>query len=314
MQYITKISGDTVMNDFIKKDWDKYLVEIQEKLNQFKDLKEKYGQSFDAYSYQMLSKVERFDRIIHSLEDYFKLNKIRELQYPYIMHVKSDLQDIFMPANRASSIVSAMQKALRAFNAKTNLNLVNVLRGSTILCFDYSEENYFDEKFNREELSEKFTGFCQELSSADNNNKLNDFLEGDSKKRNSLLNTIKNITPTPGGSDNSVDIIVEYSSEPIRLTQEIRKNINIINPAKENNPQVDWENQKANGYVREINDMRKSFILFESAESEDEGTKLIKIYYKEDSQKNHLLQNFKDKKVNVSFSKKAGKYIAESLS
>ena len=77
------------------------------------------------------------------------------------------------------------------------------------------------------------------------------FFSEDWQKQKSLFDTIKNITPTPGGSDKSVDIIVGYNStEPIQLTQEVRKKINMINPTKKGNPCVDWENSIfLNGYV-----------------------------------------------------------------
>ena len=303
------------MDDPVKHHWPEYLKEIEAKLNLFKDTKESYGNDFDKYSYEMCSPVARFDRIIRSLEDYFELNKIRELDYAYVLHVKSDLQNIFMPATRASSMFNSIQKALRIFDPKAKLNLENVLRGSTVLCFNYAEENYFDEEFNREGLSEKFRGVCEMLIKPDDKGleEITDILEGDIKKRNSLLSAIKNITPTPGELDESIKLETEFWDEPITFTQDIRKRINTINPVKKNNSRVDWNNHEAIGYVREINDVRKSFILFEDAESEDEGTKLIKLHYQEDSEKDFLIKHFKDKKIKINFSKESNKYILEKI-
>ena len=64
---------------------------------------------------------------------------------------------------------------------------------------------------------------------------------------------------------------------------------------------------------REINDIRKSFILFEDAESEDEGTKLIKIHYEADSEKEYLLKHFKNEEMNISFTQNKNKYIVKEM-
>ena len=304
------------MSDPVKENWDKYLEEIQEKLNFFRKSKEEHGDDFEQYSYEMLTDVDRFDRIMHSLEDYFMLNVIREINYPYTLKIKSGLQDILMPANKVSSIISAIQKALKTFNEKTKLNLVNVLRGSTVLCFDYDKENYYDEEFDKEKLNDDFKNFCNILTwpEQEASKELKKLFQDNEKKKNSLLSTIKKMTPVPGGEIQSIEIDTQSSIENmIEFTQELRKKISVINPSKREMPDVDWDNNRANGYVREINDVRKSFILFEDSESDDEGTKLIKIHYQEDSEKNFLLKNFKDKKVGISFSKESNKYLLESI-
>ncbi|EMM97847.1 hypothetical protein LEP1GSC158_2850, partial [Leptospira interrogans serovar Zanoni str. LT2156] len=88
--------------------------------------------------------IDRLYALIKDVEDALDFNQIRSLQYSYSVAVKGSLDEIFLPVGNASTILSSFQKTIKAFNKNAKLNLVNVLRGSTILCFDYSSANYSD--------------------------------------------------------------------------------------------------------------------------------------------------------------------------
>ncbi|EMO69930.1 hypothetical protein [Leptospira santarosai] len=252
--------------------------------------------------------IDRLYALIKDVEDALDFNQIRSLQYSYSVAVKGSLDEIFLPVGNASTILSSFQKTIKAFNKNAKLNLVNVLRGSTILCFDYSSANYSDKKFNREEISKQFTELFLILNEPKEKveKNLNKIFRNDDKKRDSTIKAFKGLTPIPG-SETIIRIHPEFNdSESIEVRSQIREAINFIVPAKKKDVRVDWENQLARGFVREINNVSKSFILYEEEESDDETGSLIKIHYDSNEFEERIISLFR-KKATIHFEKESGR-------
>lgn len=108
--------------------------------------------------------IDRLYSLFKDVEDSLEFNQIRSMQYSYSVSVKGSLDEIFLPVGNASSILTSFQRTIKAIDKNAKLNLVNVLRGSTILCFDYSKENYSDTNFDRENISKQFTNLFESLN------------------------------------------------------------------------------------------------------------------------------------------------------
>lgn len=310
------------MNDaeFQVNEIDNYLSEIEGKVRYlskaFKD-----SESFEDYYIEAEYMVERLYSLFSDLEEAFMFSRVRAMRYAYSVTVKSDASDLVMPAGNASSMLRSMQGTLRSFNKKARLNLVNVLHGSAIFCFDYPEQLYRDSEFDRPALETGFRTMHSILTdeAADQGKKTKELLQlfsGDTKKHRSAMNLFKGLTPVPG-SDTSVYVLTEFSeNKGLTINSEVRATINsIVPPTQTKDVRVDWDNQIATGYIREINNVSKSFILFAERKEDKEDSALIKIHYgNSESLEKEVLAAFK-KKAQVNFSKEPGrqKYNVEKL-
>lgn len=280
---------------------DSTLRKIAEIRNQTKD----DGLYFADASYP----IDRLYSLFKDVEDALDFNQIRSMQYSYSVSIKGSLDEIFLPVGSASSILSSFQRTIRAIDKKAKLNLVNVLRGSTILCFDYSNENYSDKKFDREDISRQFTNLFESLSEPKEKveGSLGKIFKNDKKRRDSALKAFKGLTPTPG-SETTIRIHPEFNdSETIEVHSQIREAINLIAPTtKKKDIRVDWDNFIARGFVREINHVTKSFIMYEKQNSDDEFGSLIKIHYDSSEFEEKIVELFR-KKATIHFEKESGR-------
>jgi hypothetical protein len=302
--------------EIIKSNFSKYLEEIPNSLGLIQKMSDEYSGNEDLYTFQSRIFLERMDTLMRDLEDYLRLNEIRAMAYPYTIRFETHLHEIFMDAAKAGRVISSFQKGIHALNSATKINLVNILRGSTILCFDYDQTNYDDNKFDREDLNKKFHDVCAALNQDDENISKQEVekILPETVMMNRFLSSLKNLTPVPGAEVKSVALGIDYYIKPITFSEDIRKTINFIKPAtKRKSEYVDWENSKASGFVREINNVTKSFILFDDENEDVEAGELIKLHYREDSIEKHVYKNFK-KKVTIEFSKEKSKYFVERLS
>jgi hypothetical protein len=284
-----------------------YILEIGNKLNNIYSLKNSQN-NIEDYRIQSSYLVERLYTLLNHVEDGLELNTIRSLKYSYAISVKGAYDDIFLPVGNASSILTSLQKGLRIFDKNIKLNLVNVLRGSTILCFDYSAEVLNNKKFDYLGVSEKFKDTLNILTN-DNQQIEKDLISlyKDKKKMVLAINAFKGLTPTPG-SETSVHINTEISPlETIEINTEVRSVINQISPpSPKKNSKVDWINKIATGYIREINDVSKSFLVFADERTDDESKSLIKIHFEPNEFENKIVNLF-CKKAMIHFEKEKGR-------
>ncbi|EMJ94796.1 hypothetical protein [Leptospira alstonii] len=287
---------------------DQYADEIRAKVKSLAQIR-KGAEDNILYFAEASYPIDRLYSLIKDVEDALDFNQIRSLQYSYSVAVKGSLDEIFLPVGNASTILSSFQKTIKAFNKDAKLNLVNVLRGSTILCFDYSSDNYSDKKFNREEISKQFTELFLTLNEPKEKveSNLNKIFRNDDKKRDSTIKAFKGLTPIPG-SETIIRIHPEFNdSESIEVHSEIREVINYIAPThKKKDNRVDWDNFIVKGFVREINHVTKSFIMYEEQDSDDESGSLIKIHYDSGEFEDKILKSF-PKKATIQFEKESGR-------
>ncbi|EQA62251.1 hypothetical protein [Leptospira alexanderi] len=293
---------------FVLKNFDSYVDEIATKLKFLAETREKIKDDILYYADTSYS-IERLYSLMKDIENALEFNQIRSMQYSYSVSVKGSLDEIFLPVGNASTILSSLQRTLKVFDKKAKLNLVNVLRGSTILCFDYSKEAYSNEKFDREGISKQFKVLYESLNEPKEKlvRTLNKVFQGDEKKRDGAVRAFKGLTPVPG-SETIIRILPEFNeSEPIEVHSEMREAINFIVPTSQKKDiRVDWENRIAKGFVREINNVSKSFILYEEQDSDDETGSLIKIHYDSNTFEEKILSLFR-KKATIHFEKEGNK-------
>ncbi|EMO39559.1 hypothetical protein LEP1GSC186_3283 [Leptospira noguchii serovar Autumnalis str. ZUN142] len=268
----------------------------------------------ESYILEIKMYLSRFDLLYKYIEDKLSLNKLRSLAYPFTISSSNGIHEIFIPAMNASSYISGLNRAVKTINPKTNLYLSNILRGSTILCFEYSEDNYLDEKFNKVETSTILSELCQALNETESKAiiEVEKIVKGKTK-RESILRSIRSLTPIIGESDFETILEMNYIEKPIILNSEIRKTINTIVPTSiPKNANVDWENNLAIGYIREINNVSKSFILYNNDSYDDNTEALIKVFYKDETIEDELLNKFTDK-VTIDFKKENRRYILSKI-
>ncbi|ALE40394.1 hypothetical protein KQY10_13500 [Leptospira interrogans] len=268
----------------------------------------------ESYILEIKMYLSRFDLLYKYIEDKLSLNKLRSLAYPFTISSNNEIHEIFIPAMNASSYISGLNRAVKTINPKTNLYLSNILRGSTILCFEYSEDNYLDEKFNKVETSTILSDLCQALNETESTAiaEVEKIVKGKTK-RESILRSLRSLTPIIGESDIETILEMNYIEKPIILNSEIRKTINTIVPTSiPKNANVDWENNLAIGYIREINNVSKSFILYNNNSYDDNTEALIKVFYKDETIEDELLNKFTDK-VTIDFKKENRRYILSKI-
>jgi exonuclease VII large subunit len=304
----------SVINATIKENFAKYLKEIPQLLDSIQKYKESKNEK-EFYTFNTRSLVERYDRLNRDLEDYLLLNKIREENYPYTIRFNYELHEIFMPATKASDVIGSIQKSVRLIDENIKLNLVNILRGSTILCFDFDETSYDNEKLDLEDATTKYRQVCRAITANNTEESkkiINDIIR-DEKKSMKMMNALKKLTPLSGDSLMAVNFSMPLQVEEIIFTDETRKNINLISPSsKSKDVRVDWENNSVTGFVRELNYVTKSFIIFENENDDNEDGALIKIHYLEDSFGKLIHKRF-NTKISVKFSKEKNKYFLETI-
>lgn len=296
-------SKEIILNNLTK-----YTNEINSKFNSLSNLRQlnpKDNEYFDV----AFNEVERLYSLLHDLEDALSINQLRSKTYSYSVSVKGLDNEIFLPVGNATSILYSFQRSLRIFNKNAKLNLVNVLRGSTILCFDYSEEIYNQKAFNRENLSQNFSQLAEILNEPEKSveKELGIFFKNDKQKTVQAVKAFKGLTPIPG-SDISININTEFGNfDPIIINEEVRKTVNLVVPTKApKDIRVNWEDKIAIGYIREINNVTRSFILFENKTDNNEATSMIKLHYDSLEIEKAVLELFR-KKAKIEFEKEAGK-------
>lgn len=300
----------------IKKQIPLYQEEINQYFDSFVSIYDQYKNSDPSLYYSKMKLfLDNFDRLMSGVDSMFELNKARSANFPYTVYLDRDISDAFLPATKASSIITSIQRILKKLNKEASLNLVDILRGSFILCFDYREDVKLDFDFDRVGLSKHFNEICLLLHESEEEiDKLLPAYISSESVRKSVLKQFKNLTPVPG-QEHKIDLFTEYdnSAKAIEMDVEIRTRLNHLVPSTEKSIKVDWENNTATGFLREINNVSKSCILFDSENSSDEeNAKLIKLHWKEDSFEKHAYNKYK-KKVTVNFSKQKNRYCIESI-
>lgn len=121
------------------------------------------------------------------------------------------------------------------------------------------------------------------------------------------MRAFKGLTPIPG-SETTIRIHPEFNdSETIEVHSQIRETINFIAPTtKKKDVRVDWDNFVARGFVREINHVTKSFIMYENQDSDDEYSSLIKIHYDSGEFEEQIKKLFPGK-ATIYFKKESGR-------
>jgi hypothetical protein len=273
--------------------------------------------STELYLLQTPSIIKRYDEIKNLLEKHLYINEARALLYPYTVKVDSFGNDEFsIPARNISTIINSIQSTISIFSNSAFLNLVNILHGSTILCFDYDQSLYQSMKNDIFTFENKLAESYATLMESDEKNTKREIMKIIPQEKNAkkFLNLVKRMSPIPGGNVNSVHIF--QSSDKLtntNLTAETREKINHVFPSKRKDIRVDWEKNTAYGYIREINNVTKSFLVYEDRDTDIEDHALIKIHYKEDSFEDEVLNKFNKKKILINFSKDKYKYFVEKI-
>lgn len=263
--------------------------------------------------------VKHFDSMVSEISNIFDLNKIRIQSYDYAFHVDNDDSIINIPASTVTRYINGFQKTIKYLDEakKPTLNIANILRGSTVICFNYSnpDDFFLEDKFLNpvgvdvnKKLSDIYKALSMESGSAVK--EIKKIVKNENQRKN-VLNGIRSISPTPGSGKSEIKIFGSFPEEnSVSLDIHFRQVINEIYPTgKKKDIRVNWDNKTVIGYARELNNVSKSFMLFEDDESSDEP-EMIKIHYDANSFEDNIRKNFR-KKVLVEFEKIAqNKYKA----
>jgi hypothetical protein len=291
--------------------------------NEIEDLREllqnihsekKNSSTIESYFLNANMFLNRYDSINKYIEDELELNDLRTFRYPFSIRTSNEINDIMISATTASSFISGIYKSIKTIYPKASLSLTNILRGSTILCFDYSNENYFDDDFDREKTSTTFSNFCNLLTGPEDiaKSEIQNIIPTKSNLEQ-LLKSMKSLSPVIG-DESITKINIDFIESPIELDSDVRKTINYISPPKaRKNPAVDWDAQIAIGFIREINNVTKSFVMYGSLTSSDNADALIKLFYEDTDMEKYILTIF-NKKIHVKFETKNRKYYIKTIS
>lgn len=303
-------------NEFVLDNLDTYKAEIIDKLDALKNLRTTKTDNIEYFG-SAYHEVERLYSLIHDIEDAFSINQLLSKTYSYTVAVKGTLNEIFLPVGNAGTLLTSLQRSLRVFDNNVRLNLVNVLRGSTILCFDYSQNNYDNKNLNRVDISSKFNQLAEILSKNEDDVKdeVIELFDRNKKTAESAVRAFKGLTPIPG-SETEICINTEFGGfDSLVIGEDVRRSVNkVVPPSGKKDSRVNWEDKVAIGYIREINNVSKSFLLFENDQVTDENSSLIKLHYETGTTEKTVLDLFR-KKATIEFDKvpSRNKYIVKTI-